>query len=377
MSLQIVQSGTISYGEAGTSRAILTTPSITALSNNTILATLRAGSTKDSADETVELYRSVDNGENWEQILNPFHIAQVNHAVSSFRICHITEISSDHLIAASMWIDRQSYPDQPLFNPTTEGCRPMGIFVADSHNQGQTWSEWRFVPMTPDIGPPSLTNPILKLSDGTLILSIETNKEWNDTSKWYQRVVFLHSTDQGMTWSKPTTASFDPTGQIYNWDQRACVSPDNRIATFAWTYDTLAHEYLNIHRRISSDGGRSWTEPEDLGFSDQAAHPAVFSDGRVVLAWVDRFCSQSIRARLATNVDAPFDPASEVIVYQHNAEFIKQSENLSDDLQEMGLWTFGLPHCTAMPNGDVIVVYYAGNEETMDIRYARIAVTGD
>lgn len=377
MSLQVAHAGIISYGESETPRAVLTTPSVAALSNGFLLATLRTGSSKDSADETVELYRSVNNGTSWEQTPNPFHKARVSKAQSSFRICHITEISPNHLIAASMWIDRQSYPDQPLFNPITEGCLPMGIFLADSYDQGQTWGDWRIVEIPKDVGPPSLTNPILRLSDGTLILSIETNKEWHDDTKWYQRVVFLHSTDFGKTWSEPSTVSFDPSGRIYNWDQRACVSAEDHIATFAWTYDTVAHKYLNLHRRISRDSGKSWSEPEDLGFSDQAAHPAILPDGRVVLAWVDRFKTQSIRARIAPDIYSPFDPASEIVIYQHHANFKKQSANLSDDLQEMGLWTFGLPHCTAMPNGEVFVVYYAGDTSTMDIHFSRIVIRGD
>ena len=54
---------------------------------------------------------------------------------------------------------------------------------------------------------------------------------------------------------------------------------------------------MNIHRRVSSDGGHTWSAPEDIGVTDQAAHPAVLPDGRTVLAWVDRFQSQSIKAR--------------------------------------------------------------------------------
>ena len=85
-----------------------------------------------------------------------------------------------------------------------------------------------------------------------------------------------------------------------------------RIGTFAWTYDSATAKYLDIHRRISRDNGASWSAPEPLGFSDQAARPAIFSDGATVLAWVDRFGSKSIRARLAQRLDAPFNAATEV-----------------------------------------------------------------
>ena len=115
---------------------------------------------------------------------------------------------------------------------------------------------------------------------------------------------------------KPRTTSQDPTGRIFNWDQRAGVATDGRLVTFTWTYDHDAARYANIHRRLSRDGGETWTEPEDLGFMDQPSHPAMLPDGRVVLAWVDRFGTRSIRARMAESVDAPFLEKTEVVLYQ-------------------------------------------------------------
>ena len=63
--------------------------------------------------------------------------------------------------------------------------------------------------------------PSSKFPDGTLAMSIETNKNYEDPSRWMQRVTLRHSRDMGQTWSAPLTASQDPTGRIFNWDQRA------------------------------------------------------------------------------------------------------------------------------------------------------------
>ena len=51
--------------------------------------------------------------------------------------------------------------------------------------------------MPADIGPPSLTSPILKFPDSTLAMSIETNKNHEDRSEWMQRVTLRHSPDMG------------------------------------------------------------------------------------------------------------------------------------------------------------------------------------
>ena len=46
-------------------------------------------------------------------------------------LCYLTEPEPGYVLAASMWIDRESYPGQGLFNAQTEGCLPMGIYFAD------------------------------------------------------------------------------------------------------------------------------------------------------------------------------------------------------------------------------------------------------
>lgn len=115
----------------------------------------------------------------------------------------------------------------------------------------------------------------------------------------------------------------------------------------------------------------TWTAPEDIGFADQAAIPAILPDGRTVLAWVDRFGSRSIRARVATDIRASFPAHTEVVVYDHGGNDIAGTDT-GEALAEMDVWSFGLPSATAMKNGDVLVVYYAGTPEQMDLYWSRL-----
>ena len=385
--MQIVDSGILSRGQPGTPRAILTFPTVIALEDGSLLASYRTGTTKDSDDETVEFVRSLDNGRTWSEPWKPFENPTLDGLSGSLRVCYLTELSPGHLLAAALWIDRTTYPGGGLFNEETEGCLPMSVLLADSDDNGASWSPWRLVPMPAEIGPPSLTAPVLMLADGSLALSIETNKQYNDASPWMQKVVFLHSQDHQGTkgrqgsggkpavdqrWGEPVVAGEDPSGRIFFWDLRCGVAPDGRVAIFAWTYDTVTTRYLNIHRRISADSGHTWTDVEDLGFADQAARPAMLADGRVVLPYVDRFGSRSIRARLAATIDAPFYAATEVVLYQQEQASGDQTDSTSELLSEMSLWTFGLPYGEALADGTALVVYYAGTDETMDIHWARI-----
>ena len=369
--MQIIASGLLRAAAPGTDRACLTFPSVVALANGDLLATGRAGSRKDGDDDRLELSRSRDGSVSWidePAFPNPPRVAG---QWGTLKICYLTELVPGQLLAAAMWIDRSSHPGQPLFNAETEGCLPMAIMLANSRDNGATWSDWRLLDLPAELGPPSLTAPILLLADGRLAMSIETNKHYADTAPWQQRAVFLHSADHGQSWSAPVTVAEDPTGRIFNWDLRSAVAPDGTIASFAWTYDRQDNVYRNIHRRLSRDGGMSWTAPEDIGFADQAAIPAILPGGRTVLAWVDRFGSRSIRARLAAHVDAPFLPETEIVVYDHGGNDSAGTDT-GEALAEMDVWSFGLPSATALPDGDVLVVYYAGTPERMDLHWSRL-----
>ena len=131
--------------------------------------------------------------------------------------------------------------------------------------------------------------------------------------------------------------------------------------------------YGPIRRRLSADGGRSWSPAQSIGMADQAGRPALLPDGRLVLAWVDRFGSGTILARLAAHARAGFEPASQVTLYRHS-QAESDSDGIAAALDDMRLWSYGLPYAEALHDGDVMVVYYAGEPQAMDIHYARLSL---
>ena len=82
--------------------------------------------------------------------------------------------------------------------------------------------------------------------------------------------------------------------------------------------------------------------------------------------------SRSIRARRAQTIDGVFEPASEVVLYEAAAP-ARETADTAGMLTDMSLWSFGLPYAEALPDGQtVLVVYYAGTPDCMDIRWARL-----
>jgi hypothetical protein len=372
--MRITTAGILNAAAPRTNRAFSTFPSAISLPDGRILATYRVGSAKDCDDETVELRESQDLGVTWSEARNPFPPFTESGLRYSLKLVYLTLLPGEKLLAAAMGVDRTSYPGKPLFNETTQGCLPMRILVSESADNGITWNAWRAVDIPQDIGPPSLTNPVLRFPDGRLAMSLESNKQYLDSSPWFQKVTYLYSTDSGRIWGNPVVVSRDATGQVFNWDQRAGVTPDGAIVTFTWVFDSGDGVYRNIWRRYSLDGGTTWTDPEDLGFADQPSHPAIFQDGRIVLSWVDRFGAQTIRARMARGFREPFSASSEVVLYQPAASVGTSQGSLSDTLDEMSRWAYGLPFVRALPNGEAMVVYYAGSLAGTGVHWARLSL---
>ncbi len=373
LTMQIIDRGVLNAGAPGSARAISTFPAVATLPDGSLMASYRVGSGKDSADGTVEFRRSHDEGRTWGDPVAPLDRV-VENKQGSISVAYITPLSEQHLIMVACWVDRETYPGKPLFNEQTEGCLPMQVLLADSYDLGNTWGPWRVLPCPDDIGPASLTNPLLKLPSGRLAVSVETNKHYEDVSQWMQRVVYLYSDDLGQTWGKPHTVSQDPEARIFYWDQRAAVDTEGRVISFSWTYDRETTKYQPIQRRVSEDEGQTWAGPEALGFADQPSVPAVLPDGKFVLAWVDRFGSCSIRARLAESGTSHFSEDSEISLFEYASTARNDPTNTAKLLSQMELWSFGLPYAEALPGGDVLVVYYEGTAQMMQISWVRLSV---
>ena len=126
--MRIAAAGILNRGVVGTERAMATFPTVTALLNRRLISSYRIGSTKDSADETVELRFSQDLGNTWTEPIRPFSTT-VEGVSGSLRVVYITEFD-DRLAAAGLWIDRSSYPGKPLFNPLislSRECEHAGV----------------------------------------------------------------------------------------------------------------------------------------------------------------------------------------------------------------------------------------------------------
>lgn len=373
--MQIISRSTVFHDPDPTSRMVNSAfPSIVALSDGRLLVSHRVGSHKDSDDGTLFISESVDGGQKWTGLGTPFE-TELNGVHGELRCGGITEIEPGRLIITMLWVDR-STPGAPMFNPETEGLLPVRILLAESFDGGRTWGRSRTLDTSPMIQAAN-TGPILKLPDGSLLCHFETNKHYDDPGPWHHQAAGIFSTDKGETWHDPTVFAADPKGRLYFWDQRPAVLTDGSMIDLFWTFDREAQSDLEIHVAWSYDSARTWSRPMPTGILGQIAFPIPLEDGRIMMVYVHRHDPPSLRALLSVDNGQWWDTDEELVFHDQGSDMAGAAEGdaeMKSYLQDMELWSFGLPSGVQLPDGDVAVVYYAGRGVATGIHVVRIAV---
>ena len=358
------------------------------LSDGRLLAGFRTGSAKDSADESIRILLSQDDGATWQTVCEGFGEIPPGSG-GRLRAVGFTETGSGRLLGVFMWMDR-SDPGLPLANPETQGILPSKVLVAESEDVGHTWGSLREVPLLPHKGN-ALTGNILALRDGGLALPYEAWKEYHDTSPGQHHAALRLSSNGGRTWRGPEIVAHDAQGRLLFWDQRLAVNPeDGRLIAMFWTHDREAQQDVAIHVAWGSPDGRSWSAPVSTGIAGQICVPLWLPGGRVFAAYVHRHHPPSLRAILSNDVASGSAgqswPEAEELVFYEKARGGQESgmggkRDFGDYWADMSIWTFGHPAAVVLAdshgseNGDVLVAYYAGDEASMSIHWVRIDVS--
>jgi hypothetical protein len=372
--MQIINRGTIFKGEKGTNHQSCAFSGICVLPSGRWISACRAAPNKlPPTGQHVLLSWSDNQGSSWSEPVSPFTPPQVDGKPGLFRGLQLTALGGSRVLSALYWCDH-SNPTLPFFNEETEGLLDSRIFLAESRDNAVTWSEPKIVDTSPFNIPTPFTGPILLLPDGSWACQFETNKHYYDTSVWRHSSVLIFSGDEGKTWPKHTIAGNDPANRIFYWDQRPGLLSDGTILDLFWTYDNQAATYLNIHARESKDNGRTWSEIWDTGVPGQPASPVSLKDGRIAMVYVDRTAAPVIKARVSSDRGRTWLGETEEVVYRR--ESVSQTEQkgkMQDAWAEMGKFSIGLPTTASLPDGDVLIVYYAGPKtDITDIEWVRL-----
>lgn len=372
--MQIRNQGTVVSSSVEDRRQSCAFPGICVLPDGRWLCTFRAAPTKlATAGQRVLLTVSDDEGRSWSVPREPWAPPMIDGRPGLLRAGHLTSLGGPRLLVVLYWVDH-SDPSRPFFNTETQGLLDSRILLSWSEDAGEHWSPLRIMDTTPFHIPTPITGPVLRLHNGELACQFELNKPYDDLSVWQHKSVLLFSRDGGNTWPEHGIASSDPENRIFYWDQRPAVLSNGRILDLFWTYDNEAGVYLNIHARTSTDHGRSWSEPWDIGVPGQPGPAVELEDGRLAMVYVDRQGPPVVKIRCSRDGGRTWPAASELVLYDSALQSqTRPKGSMQDSWAEMGAFSVGLPMTARLPGGDFLVVFYAGmHADATDVKWTRV-----
>lgn len=350
--------------------------SLCVCADGTLLSCFQVGSVKHAVDSRLQLCRSRDGGNTWEESSWQF-ASTVDGVPGSLAAGELVETKPGRLLLMATWFDR-SDPKRPLFDPTTEGLLHSKILKSFSADGGQTWSAWEEV-NTAGLRGCTGTGPIVRWPDGTLAFPFESYREFDDPDPQPHGAWVLVSRDSGQTFTRPVEVAVDPKHQVSYWDQRLCPA-DERGGYHAlfWTHDLAQKRDLTVHSKRGSIHDASSAGIMPTPIRGQIAAPVQLPDGRLLAFVVDRARPATMTLWVSPDGGKSWPEADAVVVDHHEERApVTQGQTNVDFAQyweDMGKWSFGHPAIRWLGNDRVLVAWYAGTPDRMSIHWARIAV---
>ena len=376
--MKITASGCVHDGRAGPPhrRSCAFTTAYLA-GDGTLYVTGRWGSRRESLDGHPCIFASRDLGESWEMRHDGHGRWDWDGGPGENKCLALTELTPGELVSTSLLVDR-SRPDRPFINPRTQGLLPMRVVHATSTDGGRTWSPPRVMETSPHPAASTCTHAVMPLPDGVLAQPYEHWKEYDDPTPGKPGALLRFSFDGGATWPEFATVARHPGHRMAYWDQRLETHPETgRLVAMFWTHDFDAGRDVDSHIAWGSADGRQWSEPESTGLPGQHSQPLSIGGDRLLVAYPRRQDPPGIVLSISEDFGRTWDRSRDLVVYD-SSEGTEAGVGLrrsdADLWSDMERWRFGHPRAARLPNGEVFVVWYAGDHEVASARWARVSV---
>jgi hypothetical protein len=348
------------------------------LASETWLCGFTAGRTKHHHEGSLAICRSGDGGRSWELLPWRFD-SRLDGTAGSLAGAELVEVEPERLLLFTTWFDR-SDPERPLFDPETEGILRSRQLLAESRDEGQSWSPWRVV-LTPGLTGTAITGPVLKWADGTIGFAFESFKEFDDPSPPRHGAWLVVSRDGGRTFEPPHPVAADPAQQVYYWDQRLCIGrePGEYFGLF-WTHDRAEKRDRRVHFVHGNihAGEAQRRQPVETTIPGQIAAPLVLDDGRLLAFVVDRQRPGTVRLWVSRDGGQSWPQSDSLVVHEHDEQARLSQGLVNIDFaqywEDMAQWSFGHPAIRRIDDRRVLVSYYAGTPGCLSVHAAVVRV---
>lgn len=346
-------------------------PSITELGDGSLIACQHVGNQLGAPDNYIEVLRSSDGGRTWHN-QGSIHDGAPPHDGWSYRGPDIQEVSDGRLV---MTATRFEAGESKLFDPDSEALVRPEMILFWSEDGGGGWSVPQVVPV--DLPPDRYTwnkaGDLLQLAPDRWMYPLETWKPEGYRGPPDQKAAAVFSSDQGQTWGEFTVVADDRTGRCLWWDQMNVRLPDGRIYTMLWTHLYGTSEDLVNHWVVSSDEGRSWSEPQPTNLRGQVCTPIPLPDGRVAAIYNYRHDPQGVRVAVTEDL-SHFDLEHEVTVFDAGAEATLGETDHDNFLAEHLLIGFGKPKGIVLGDGALLTFFWCTSGGVTHTRWVRLTI---
>lgn len=339
----------------------ITFPSLVQLNKNELLATVDMKFESPPLNRKTVSMKSIDDGETWhlEKPILSQNIPLTTHSIRT------SKISDGTLIGLGI-LDHIHDPEIGVLNQETFGRVPNEFFIVRSTNQGDSWSDPKYI-NPPLIGPSwEICHPILELNDGRWLLPTATWRGWNgDNPSGDQADVFI-SDDLGETWPS-FGRSFDGRKTLLTyWEQSLIQLKDNRLLAVCWVYDMKTGTTYPNQYSISKNRGQDFCNPMDTGFHAQTCKVIQLQDEKLLCVY-RRHDKPGLWASLSVLENDQWINLTQIPLWQGaDSGMYGKSANV------FGTLKFGYPSIQELPSGKVLLLFWCIEKDSTNVRWIKL-----
>ena len=331
-------------------------PGVCVLPDGRLMALHQMGQAFESVDGTPYVSYSSDMGKTWTK---PRQVFDKSGETVPLTDCGKPTLLPDGRVMLFGYQFFRENPDLPLGNPETGGLLPSNVYYAISDDMGETWSE-KTVIKTSWHGSTEASAPMYVLKDGTLATPITGFPRWDGSSAGRNCGRLLYSRDGGKTWADDVVCAEFPGDTVSCYEQRMAETEDGTLVVTLWCESFATGERLNNFVTVSTDGGRSFSAPQDTGVRGQATGIVSLGGNKVMTLHAVRRDTDrpGIYACVAEIVDGVFTPISTELVWEPSTPFVKSKFTA----EIFAFLKFGQPGGILLPDGKVLMTYWVAEE---------------
>jgi len=348
-------------------------PLTTLLRDGTVATVYRRGATKHSHDGVLVMQKSPDGGASWDEPSTVFNGVGDEPAQTAVTGGMVQTPSGDLLTVFG--VVEGLKPGVYMFSEEGNSL-PRMTLIRRSEDGGGTWSPAETFE-TPRLGRAGITARPFVTAVGEVCMLLEFR-----TSAGAQGTAAVFSEDDGQTFTDPVIVAEDSTGSLSLCDARATVLPDGRVLAMLWTFQQDNEETIEVRRVHSDDHGRTWSEPESIGLVGQITAPLALPSGEVLALSNSRLSPEGIQ--LWHSMDGGQNWSADQRIQMWD---LGQGRALGEPVKAgpgedtgAGVWdelqrfSFGTPDLALLPDGTVLMTYYATINEIIHMRACRFTV---